>query len=121
MFHLVTVLRFSLLFLGALIMLAGVVITPLPGPFGVPIILFGLVLALRSSSWAKRQFLRLVRRYPQFLSPLRKMLRPRARIVSILYRQMLKIERFILPKSLRRLQLTRRIFRRKRRPFPAKA
>jgi len=108
------------MFFGMIIMAIGVVIVPLPGPFGIPIIFLGLVIILRSSRWVKRQFLQLVHRYPQLLYPLRKMLKPRARIIAILYRQMLKLERYILSKKYRPLRRIRRWFFRKHKLHLAK-
>lgn len=83
--------------LGLGLMLVGVVITPLPGPFGVPIILLGLIILLRSSVWVKRLFVRLVQKYPKVLRPLRAMLRPGAKVVALLWLQAMRIERRLLP------------------------
>ena len=87
--------------LGVLLMVVGVVITPLPGPFGVPVILLGLIILLRSSMWVKRLFIRLVRAHPKLLRPLRAMLRPGAKVVAMLWLQALRLERRILPKRRR--------------------
>jgi len=83
--------------LGLGLMLVGVVITPLPGPFGVPIILLGLIILLRSSVWVKRLFVRLVQKYPRLLKPLRAMLRPGAKVVALLWLQAMRVERRLLP------------------------
>lgn len=109
------------LVLGVLMFIIGVLIMPLPGPFGAPVIFIGLVLILRSSSWVKRRFLRLVRRYPSLLYPIRKMLRPKAHIGPILYRQTLKLERFVLPKGKRPLRKIRRYFKGFSKPKPPSA
>ncbi len=90
-------IKLLLTFGGLLLMLVGVVITPLPGPFGVPVILLGLILTLRGSTWVKRRFVRLVQRYPKLLRPLRRLLRPGARVVALLWMQSLRIERRVLP------------------------
>ena len=50
--------RWALMIGGLLIVLLGILIAPLPGPGGVPVIAVGLVLILKSSFWAKRQFIR---------------------------------------------------------------
>ena len=96
--------------IGSLIMLLGIAIAPLPGPFGLPIAIVGLMIALRSSRLFKRFFLGLVRRYPKFLRPIRRMLKRRAPFWRILYSQMLRVEKFILPSNWRPLAYLRRRF-----------
>ena len=50
---------------GVLLLLAGAVVAPLPGPGGVFFVAAGLVLILRASSRAKRVFARAKRRWPR--------------------------------------------------------
>jgi hypothetical protein len=110
--------------LGIVLMAAGVVITPLPGPFGVPLILLGLIILLRSSMWVKRLFIRLVRAHPKLLRPLRTMLRPGAKVVAMLWLQALRLERRILPKERRflyRFHHDVKMILRNRRPRPKPA
>jgi hypothetical protein len=95
---------------GCMIMLLGTAIAPLPGPFGLPIAIVGLMIALRSSRLFKRFFLGLVRRYPKFLRPIRRMLKKRAPFWRILYSQMLRVEKFILPTNWRPLAYLRHRF-----------
>jgi hypothetical protein len=57
----------------------GVVVAPLPGPFGLPIALGGLVLLLGNSPAARRRFVAIGRRYPRVMAPLRRLLRRRRR------------------------------------------
>ncbi|MFT4075200.1 MAG: PGPGW domain-containing protein [Asticcacaulis sp.] len=107
--------------LGLVLMAVGVVITPLPGPFGVPVILLGLIILLRSSMWVKRLFMRLVKRHPKLLKPLRAMLRPGAKVVAMLWLQALRLERRVLPKNRRMLYRFRhdlKMILRNRRPRP---
>lgn len=85
---------------GVVLMLAGVIIIPLPGPFGVPIIIIGMIITLRASTMGKRVFLRMVSRHPKLLKPVRAMLRPNARIVARLWLIALHIERRWLPRKL---------------------
>lgn len=73
------VLRWGLIVLGVLIVMLGLMLGPLPGPGGIPIIAVGLVLILRGSITAKKQFVRLHRRYPKFVGPIRRVLRWRWR------------------------------------------
>lgn len=86
---------------GIVLMAFGVVLAPLPGPVGVPFVLFGLILLLRSSTWIKRQFIKLVRAHPKWLKPLRAMLRPGAKIVALMWLQGLRVERGVMPKRFR--------------------
>jgi len=94
--------------LGIMIMLFGLAIAPLPGPFGLPIAIIGLMIALRSSRFFKRIFLGLVRRYPKQLLPIRRLLKRRAPFFRIIYSQMLRMEKWALPASFRPLSALRR-------------
>ena len=88
--------KLSMSLLGILLMGAGIVIAPLPGPFGVPIILLGLIVLLKSSTWVKRVFIRLGQKYPRIVKPLRALLRPGAKVVALMWLHTLRIERRIL-------------------------
>jgi len=103
--------------LGAFIVVLGIVIAPLPGPFGMPISLGGLILVMRNSYWAKRQFVKTYRRYPKWLSPVRRLLRPRARVVSIIWQQMLRTEKLVISRTRDRVlgPMRRRFLRKSRR------
>ncbi len=54
---------------GCTIMVLGLLIAPLPGPGGLPVMLLGGVLVLRNSADARRLFVRMKRRYPRALGP----------------------------------------------------
>lgn len=69
--------RHLLVGLGGTIIVAGVVIAPLPGPMGVPVITAGLVIVLRNSFKARRRFVRMHRAHPRVMSPIRKLMRRR--------------------------------------------
>ena len=56
--------RWALMIGGLFVVLLGILIAPLPGPGGIPVIAVGLVLILKSSYWAKRQFIRAQRARP---------------------------------------------------------
>jgi uncharacterized membrane protein YbaN (DUF454 family) len=103
---------------GILVMLLGVVIAPLPGPMGLPVVLLGLIITLRFSPLAKRLFVRLVKRYPKVFGPLRRALRRRAKVLAIMWHQMLRTERFFTRLigwgRLRLLSSFRKLFRRRR-------
>ena len=59
------VVEWALLALGVLLVVAGFVIAPLPGPGGIFLIAPGLALILKTSMWAKRQYVRLKRWQPK--------------------------------------------------------
>ncbi|MGQ3113801.1 MAG: PGPGW domain-containing protein, partial [Brevundimonas sp.] len=67
--------RSSMLGVGVLVVIAGILIAPLPGPGGVPVIALGLILILRSSYRAKRYFIRAQYARPRWVYPFRRLLR----------------------------------------------
>lgn len=79
--------RWTKLILGWVLMVAGPMVGgPLPGPLGIIGFAAGLILVLRNSRWARRVFIRIKRRYPRTLSPVRHALRPGANLTAILRR-----------------------------------
>jgi hypothetical protein len=94
-------MRSGLVALGGLVILAGVVIAPLPGPGGIPVIAVGLVVILRNSYKAKKAFVRAQHRWPKLLYPLRRLMRREPEIASVFWQQYLRIERFTVPKRYR--------------------
>ncbi len=107
-------LRAVLVALGALIVLAGVLIAPLPGPGGIPVIVVGLMIILRNSFKARRQFVRFQHAHPRMMSPVRRLLRRDPQLLRSSWRQALRIERLVVPRNLRFAVRTRRYFRRRR-------
>ena len=91
--------RWGLAILGSALTIFGIVIAPLPGPFGVPIMVVGLMLLLRSSYWAKRTFLKLQYKHPRFVFPLRRLLRRDPEVMPVVWQQVLRLERMVLPRS----------------------
>ena len=69
--------RAGLVAVGALIVLTGILIAPIPGPGGIPVIVVGLMVILRNSFKARRHFVRLHHAHPRVISPLRRLLRRR--------------------------------------------
>lgn len=67
--------KYLLLILGWLLILLGLIVGPLPGPGGIPLILLGATLVLAQSIRARRTFVRMQRRYPRWLDPVRRMLK----------------------------------------------
>jgi uncharacterized membrane protein len=110
------VVRWSLLGLGVLIVLAGIAIAPLPGPGGVPVIVVGLMIILRNSFRARRVFVRAQRKHPKMLFPIRRLLRREPEVLPVAWQQVLRIEKLLVPKRFRlarraRLRLRRRAAR----------
>lgn len=56
--------RVLMLSMGIMLMLVGVAVSPVPGPWSVPLVALGLLLVLRTSAWARRRYVLLSRRWP---------------------------------------------------------
>jgi hypothetical protein len=108
-----SLVRWLLLALGAVLILLGVMMAPLPGPLGVPVTLAGLVLVLRNSFRLRRVFIRFQRKHPRLIFPLRRLLRKDPEVAAVAYQQALRIEKAFLPRNWRvSKDLRRRYFRR---------
>ena len=81
---------------------------------GIPVIVVGLMVILRNSFKARRQFVRLHHAHPRMISPIRRLLRRDPQILKMSWHQALKIERLLAPKGLRFMVRSRRLFRRRR-------
>ncbi len=57
--------EWALFALGVLLIIAGLMIAPLPGPGGFFLIAPGLALVLKTSMWAKRRYVRVKRWQPK--------------------------------------------------------
>lgn len=106
--------RTGMVLLGFAIILAGILIAPLPGPGGIPVIVVGLMIVLRNSFKARRQFVKLHRAHPKVLSPIRRLLRRDPEFMPLFYHQTLRVERILLPRRIRFVKGIRRSFRRRR-------
>jgi len=95
------VVRFLLVILGLLIVVAGILIAPLPGPMGLPIVVVGLMVVLRNSFKARRQFVRFQRAHPKMIFPIRRLLRREPEVLQVAWQQALRIERVLLPRRYR--------------------
>lgn len=93
--------RFLLLMLGGAIMLVGLVTAPLPGHIGLPLLVVGLMIVLRNSFKAKRQFLRIQHAHPKMVFPIRRLMRREPEIVLVFWQQYLRMERLVLPRKAR--------------------
>jgi len=105
--------RTGMVLLGFAIIAAGIVIAPVPGPGGIPVIVIGAMIVLRNSFKARRQFVRLHRAYPKTLYPIRRLLRRDPEFVALFYHQTLRVERILLPRRIRFVKGLRRSFRRR--------
>ena len=103
--------RTGMVLLGFAIIIAGILIAPLPGPGGIPVIVVGLMIVLRNSFKARRQFVKLHRAHPKMLSPIRRLLRRDPEFVAVFYQQTLRVERILLPRRIRFVRPLRRKFR----------
>ncbi len=109
------ILKVLLITIGAVLMALGIVVSWLPGPFGLPIVILGLVLVLRHSTWFKRRFMRQVRRHPRLLGPVRAILRPHAKILALIWLSLLRCEKGLFRDRLRPFYRLRQAIKRKRR------
>lgn len=106
--------RYARFALGVLVIVVAVPISWLPGPLGLPIAVVGLVIVLQSSMWAKRRFIRLKRRHPNWVYPLRRLMRRRPEVAPVLWQQALRTERFVFRRRAGLLKRLRRRLGRKR-------
>lgn len=104
------VLGWVLMAIGFVLIAAGFVLIIVPGHYFL--VVAGLILVLRNAFWARRQFIHLKRRHPNWVMPIRKLLRRNPPIVSIFWQQILKFERVILRKSHQLGAFRRRLRRR---------
>jgi hypothetical protein len=105
----------KLLFLafGWLLIAGGLVLALLPGHLGVPLLAVGVIVVLRNSYRARRQFIHLQRRHPRFVFPVRRLIRREPEVLPVFWQQVLRFERAVLPKSWRRgVAWRRRYFKR---------
>lgn len=107
-------MRWGRMAVGVLVMIAGFLIAPLPGPFGLPIAVVGLMLVLQSSTQAKRQFIRLKRRHPNWVYPLRRLMRRRPEFAAVFWQMTLRTERLLMRRSRFLARWRRRSLRRSR-------
>ncbi len=101
---------------GWLLIGIGLVGAVLPLHLGVPILIVGLIIVLRTSRQARRRFIGLQRRHPRFVFPIRRLLRRDPEVFPVAWQQLLRTERFLLPKGWRFARpIRRRFFTRRRR------
>jgi hypothetical protein len=109
------ILRALAIGFGALLMAVGIPLALLPGHLGLPLLVVGLIIVLRSSAPARRKFIHLQRRHPKVVFPIRRLLRREPEVFPVAWQQVLRVERMALPKSWRMArQMRRRLFQRRR-------
>jgi len=91
--------RVLMIGLGVFVVLLGVLIAPLPGPMGMPVMVVGLILILRSSYATRRWFVLAQRRWPRTLTPIRRLLGRNPPFAQVLWQQVLRIERVVTSKG----------------------
>lgn len=106
--------RWTRAVVGLLIIAVAIPISWLPGPLGLPIAVVGLAIVLQSSIWAKRRFIVLKRRHPNWVHPFRRLMRRRPEIAPVFWRMTLKSERLVLRRSRFLGRWRRRTFSRQR-------
>jgi hypothetical protein len=105
--------RWLLLALGFAIMLVGLGLAALPGHVGLPLLVIGLMIVLRNSFKARRQFVRMQKAHPKMVFPIRRLMRREPEIVLVFWQQYLRVERLVLPRRIRFAVRTRRYIRRR--------
>ena len=105
--------RVVLVALGLVLVVAGFLIAPLPGPLGVPLTVAGLMLVLRNSFRARKQFVRFQHAHPKLLFPLRRLLRREPEVFPVAWQQVLRMERLIVPRRWRVAKRWRQSFKRR--------
>ncbi len=72
---------------GIVVLIVGLILFPTPVPLGAPLIAIGLIMMLGASKTMRNRFIKLRRRYPQWMGFFRKVLRWRHRFRFNLRRQ----------------------------------
>ena len=91
--------RTLMIALGVFVVLLGILIAPLPGPMGVPVMVVGLIMILRQSYTARRWFVRAQRRWPKALTPIRRLLGRNPPFAQVFWQQILRVERVVTSKG----------------------
>jgi hypothetical protein len=107
--------RWVLVGIGLVVMLAGVPLALLFHTPGVIVLAVGLVIVLRNSFGARRIFIRAQRRHPKIVFPIRRLMRREPEVMAVAWQASLRTERLIFPRRLRALRRVRRMLRKRRR------
>ena len=107
--------RLAIVGFGTVLVLGGFVLALLPGHLGLPLLVIGLIIVLRNSPKARRQFIELQHRHPRYVFPVRRLIRREPEVFPVFWQWLLRLERLVLPVRWRRGKIwRRRYFRRKR-------
>ena len=93
----------------------GLIGAVLPGHLGVPVLVLGLIVVLRSSRDARKRFIGLQRRHPRIVFPIRRLLRREPEVFAVAWQQALRLEKLLLPRRWRWARALRRRYFRGRR------
>ncbi len=104
--------RWMAIGIGYGLMAVGAIGAVLPGHLGAPILAVGLVISLRASYRARRQFIGLQRQHPKILFPIRRLLRREPEVAPVAWQAVLRFERMMLPRRARFAGRVRRSWRR---------
>lgn len=112
--------RWALILVGCAFLPVGLVGAVLPTHLGAIFLVVGLALILRGSYSARRTFIRVQRRHPKVVFPLRRLLRREPEVMPVAWQQILRTERGVysvlrLPRRWRIAGAARRRFVRNRR------
>jgi hypothetical protein len=88
---------------GTLVIVAGAVLTPLPGHVGLPLLVIGLMIVLRYSFQARKTFIRWQKRHPKLVFPIRRLMRREPEVLLVVWQQMLRTEKMVLRRARWRL------------------
>jgi len=107
------IIRAALVLLGLVFIAAGFLIAPLPGPMGLPLTVIGLMLVLRNSFKARKQFVRFQHAHPKLVFPLRRLLRREPEVILVAWQQALRIEKLVVPRRWRVAKRWRKALKRR--------
>jgi hypothetical protein len=93
---------------GGLLVVIGLVGSLLPGHLGLPVLVLGLIVVLRTSRPARRGFIGLQRRHPRIVFPIRRLLRREPQVFQVVWQQMLRVERMVIPRGWRFFRRSRK-------------
>ncbi|ALL15155.1 hypothetical protein AQ619_01505 [Caulobacter henricii] len=91
--------RIAAIAFGSLVILVGAVLTPLPGHIGLPMLVIGLMIVLRYSFQARKQFIRWQRRHPKLVFPIRRLMRREPEVLLVFWQQLLRTEKLVLRRA----------------------
>lgn len=107
--------RWVLVGVGLVVMLAGIPLALLFHTPGVIVLAVGLVIVLRNSFGARRIFIRAQRRHPKIVFPIRRLMRREPEVIPVAWQASLRTERLVMPRRMRFLRRIRLMLKKRRR------